>query len=107
MTTLTDHESNSMLIDVVMAVLLNMQPAAPPPPPAAYDHPYVNVRIIERKDLWMKYGAWAWTKQPRFLGDLCTIYYAPLGAWLKKDGVMYVLDPIAFEQMIRHEMGRS
>jgi hypothetical protein len=105
MTTLTDHESNSMLIDVVVAVLLNIQPANPPPPPAAHDHPYANVRIIERKDLWMKYGTWAWTKQPRFPGDLCTIYHAPLGAWLKKEGVTYVLDAVAFPQMIRHEMG--
>jgi hypothetical protein len=84
---------------------INLQQAAPAPPPPAYDHPYSNVRIIERKDLWMKYGMWSWTKQPLRPGDLCVIYHAPLGAALTTPDVKYVLDHVAFEQMIRHEMG--
>src|SRR5262245_43487917 len=103
---LLEGEYQSMVIDVVVAVTMNVHAVTASPPLPKSDKPYANVEIVY--DLPGDRGSgepWGWTDVPSRPGGRCVIHLAPLGSVLEYEGGVEILEPVGLPSLLRHEHG--
>jgi hypothetical protein len=100
---LTRLAETSMFRDTMMAILANVRSLPSPAPPPKYDH-YAGAFEI-RYDVPDEDRLMGWTEPPMYPDGPCIIHVRPPNTVLEDEDGFWILDEIAMEQLIRHELG--